>query len=273
MKKGMWKKVLAAALCVVMVMGLAACGSKDDGKGDTTAAAENGGKNGVLKVGMSGDYPPFEFYAEVDGKKTLVGSDVKLAEYIADALDMELELTDMSFDGLIGSLDEGKFDLVISGMSIKEGRKCEFSDPYYTAEQALLVKAENADKYASLDELNGLKVGGQMGALQQDLADKYAGSGAQIVNNVQDMVMMVSEGKLDGMFCEVCVAQSAVAKNSGLAVASLEVPTDEVSNIAVCIKEGNTEMLEKVNKIIAEVVEKNLYGDWMTEYLDMEEAK
>ena len=266
MKKGMMKKAAALLMCALMVMGLAACSSKDDAK-------ETGGeKKEVLTVGLSADYPPFEFYAEVDGQRTLVGSDVELAKYIAEKLDMELELVDMSFDGLIGSLAADKFDLVISGMSIRPDRDCLFSDPYYTADQALLVKAGNEDKYASLDDLKGEKIGGQMGALQADLANQYAGEdSAQIVNNVQDMVMMVVEGKLDGMFCEKCVAQSAIAKNSDLVIANVEVPT-ETNNIAVCMKTGDTEMAEKINPIIAEVVEKNLYGEWMAQYLDVEEA-
>lgn len=280
MKNRMWKKAAALVLGAAMVMGLTACGSSNIGGGTTAAgggsgaeASEAGGaKNGTLKVGLSADYPPFELYAEIDGKREMVGSDVKLAEYIADALDMELELTDMSFDGLIGSLDEGKFDLVISGMTIMEGRKCEFSDPYYIAEQALLVKKDDVDAYADLDSLMGQKIGGQMGALQADLAKEYAGDGAQIVGNVQDMVMMVAEDKLDGMICEKCVAQSAVAKNPDLAIASVQIPIEDKNEIAVCIKEGNTEMLEKVNKVIAEVTEKNLYGEWMMEYLDAEDV-
>ena len=274
MKKKMWKCVAAALMVVVLAFGLTACGSKkEETKAAETKAEETKAEatNGVLRVGMSGDYPPFEFYAETENGRELVGIDVELAKYIADKLGMELELTDMSFDGLIGSLDEGKFDLVISGMTIKADRKCLFSDPYYTADQALLVKAGNEDKYASLDDLKGQKIGGQMGAFQQELAEQYAGDTAQIVNNVQDMVMIVAEGKLDGMFCESGVALSAVSKNSGLAIANLEIPTEK-NELGVCIQEGNEEMLNKINPIVAEVVEKNLIGEWEAEFLDVEEA-
>ena len=178
----------------------------------------------------------------------------------------------MSFDGLIGSLDAGKFDLVISGMSIKEGRKCLFSKPYYTAEQSLLVKAGNEEKYASLDDLKGQKIGGQTGSFQEELANQYAGTDtAQIVPNVQDMVMMVAEGKLDGMFCEDGVALSVVARNDQLGIAKLDIPTEK-NDLGVCIQEGNTEMQEKVNAIIDEVVEKNLIGEWTAQFLDVEEA-
>jgi len=254
----MKKKLFAVVLCVMMILSAVACGAKEEEKN-------------VLRVGLSGDYPPFEFYAETENGRELVGIDVELAKYIADKLEMELELTDMSFDGLIGSLGEGKFDLVISGMTIKADRACLFSDPYYVANQALLVKAGNEDKYASLDDLMGQKIGGQMGALQQELAEQYAGDTAQIVTNVQDMVMMVAEDKLDGMFCEYGVALSAVSKNSDLAIANLEVPTEK-NELGICIQEGNEEMLEIINPIVAEVVEKNLVGEWEAKYLDVEEA-
>ncbi len=264
--KKMMKKALALLLGTMMVVGLAACGSSNDDK--TTEAA--GEQKEKLTVGISGDYAPYEFYAEVDGKRQLVGADVELAKYIADELGMELELVDMSFDGLLGSLGEGKFDLVISGMSIRGDRDCLFSDPYFSAEQALLVPAGQEDAYASLDDLMGKKIGGQMSALQQELAETYAGDGAQIVANVQDMIMMVSESKLDGMFCEKAVAQSAASKSDKVAVANLEVPAEE-NNLGVCMKTGDTEMAEKINPIIAEVLEKNLYGEWLAKYLDVEE--
>lgn len=288
MKKKMWKKVMAAALGMALAFAMAACGSKNtetatqpeaqaEAGGEETAApeaqeAEAPEDKAVLKVGMSGDYPPFEFYAETENGRELVGVDVELAKYIADSLGMELELTDMSFDGLIGSLDEGKFDLVISGMSIKEGRKCLFSNPYYTAEQSLLVLAGNEEKYASLDDLKGQKIGGQTGSFQEELAKQYAGEEtAQIVPNVQDMVMMVAEGKLDGLFCEDGVALSVVSRNDKLGIAKLEIPTEK-NDLGVCVQEGNTEMLEKINPIIDEVMEKNLIGEWAAQFLDVEEA-
>ena len=264
------KKLIALLLAVVMVLALAACGKKDN-------AAENKedpkkDDRPVLTVGTSGDYPPFEFYTVEDGETKLTGADMKLAEYIADKLGMKLELVDMSFDALLGSLDEGKIDLVISGMTIDPERKCLYSDEYYSVGQSLLVPAGHENDFASMDDLMGKKIGGQMGAVQEELANQYAGDGAQIVNNVQDMIMMVSEGKLDGMFCENVVAEAAAAKSDKVAIANLEIPAEEANLVGACAKVGNTELINKINPIIAEVTEKNLYGEWMTGFLDMKDA-
>lgn len=255
------KKMISLLLAAMMLLSLAACGKKET----------EGEKKAVLTVGTSADYPPFEFYTDGEGGRTMVGADVKLAEHIAEKLGMELEMVDMGFDGLLGSLDTGKVDLVIAGMSVDPERKCLYTEPYFSAEQSLLVPAGHENDFTSLDGLMGKKIGGQMGSLQEDLAKQYAGDGAQIVANVQDMIMMVSEGKLDGMFCEGVVADSAVAKSDKVAVANLEIPSEE-NLVAVCVKEGNTELVDKINPIIAEVVDQNLYGDWMSNYLDMKDA-
>ena len=97
MKKKMWKKVMAAALGMTLALGLMACGSKpaeepaqsgdpgqeaeapDTQEGETPEAEEPSGEKEILKVGMSGDYPPFEFYAETENGRELVGVDVELA--------------------------------------------------------------------------------------------------------------------------------------------------------------------------------------------------
>lgn len=254
------KKIIAAILAAAMVFSVAACGAP---KKEETAQKE------VLKVGLSADYPPFEYFAEGDDKNP-VGIDVDLANYIADALGMELQITNMSFDGLIGSLPEGKFDLVISAMTINPERECLFSDPYYFAEQALLVKKGNEDLFADTDAMKGAKIGGQMGAIQEELAKKYAGEDtAMIVNNVQDMVMMVNEGKLDGMIAEIGVALSAVAKNDNLAIASVQIPYED-NGLGVCAAKDNQEIIDKINPIIKEINDKKLMEEWAAKHFTTE---
>ena len=108
------KKIFALLLAVVMTLSLAACGEKEEvaaSKLDQIKAA------GKIVLGTSADYPPCEFHTEIDGKDTIVGYDISLAQYIADDLGVELEVVDMAFDGLCISLSKGDFDMVISGMS------------------------------------------------------------------------------------------------------------------------------------------------------------
>ena len=146
------KKLVLGILGLALFMTLTACGSSSNEN-----LQEKIEKKGKLVVAMSPDYAPFEFKALVDGKDTVVGADVQLAQAIADELGVKLEISSMSFDNVLSSLQTGKADMAISGLSPTEARKkvYDFSDPYYEDENAILVKASDVDKYTSIDSLSG----------------------------------------------------------------------------------------------------------------------
>ena len=105
------KKLFLGAMAFLVAVTLVACGSKKD-------ADESIKENKKLVVAVSPDYPPFEFKTLVDGKDQVVGSDIKLAQAIANELGVKLEVTTMSFDNVLSSLQSGKADLAISGISV-----------------------------------------------------------------------------------------------------------------------------------------------------------
>ena len=152
-----FKKFAALLLALMMILSLAACGSKSDdsaqGSSDGDASSDDTAKSkieqikeaGVLVMGTSADHPPNEFHTEVYGKDTIVGFDVAIAQYIADDLGVELKVVDMSFDNLCINLAKGDFDIVIAGMASTEERlkSVDFSDPYFKQQQAILIRAED----------------------------------------------------------------------------------------------------------------------------------
>ena len=99
-------------------------------------------KAGVLKVALSPDYPPFEFQIIKDGKNTVVGSDVDLANAIGKKLGVKVKIESMDFNNVLASLNTGKADIAISGISKEPSREksVNFSDVYYTASNYLVVK-------------------------------------------------------------------------------------------------------------------------------------
>lgn len=104
-----------------------------------------------LVLAVSPDYAPFEFKALVNGKDKVVGADIELAQAIADELHVKLEVSPMSFDNVLSSLQTGKADMAISGLSYtKERAKVyDFSKPYYTTENAVLVRKSDLGKYTN----------------------------------------------------------------------------------------------------------------------------
>lgn len=112
---------------------------------------------------MNPEFAPFEYKTLVNGKDTIVGSDVKLAQAIADELGVKLELSPMSFDNVLSSLQTGKADIAISGISVTEERKktFDFSDPYYKANNVLIIKNEQLNTFSSIKSLAGKTIAAQ----------------------------------------------------------------------------------------------------------------
>ena len=260
MKKVLIKKVVASALLGIMTMGLVGCGSSNN-----TSAAGN--KNDLLEtiqdkgkvvVGMSADYAPYEFhYIDENGKDVIGGFDVDIANEIASKLGVELVIQEMDFDALVAALPAGKIDLVISGMNPTEERAkvVDFSEVYYNSQHGILVRAEDVDKYKTFADLEGAKVGAQLGSTQEQIAkNEIPNADLQLLANVNNLILELKSGKVDAIVMEKPVAEMAVKSNPELAVGE---PTyeEESGGNAVGVAKGNEELLAKVNEVIKELNE------------------
>ncbi|WKL02385.1 transporter substrate-binding domain-containing protein [Paenibacillus amylolyticus] len=101
----------------------------------------NNSSSKKLVLGTSADFAPYEFHKVINGKDEIVGFDIEIAKEIAKDLGAELVIEDMGFDGLLPSLQSGRVDLVISGMTPTDERKksIDFSDTYYKSKQVIMV--------------------------------------------------------------------------------------------------------------------------------------
>ena len=88
------------------------------------------GAKPVLKVGTSADFPPFEFQDEKTG--AYLGFDIDLIQAVGAAADMEVQIVNTAWDGLIPGLLTGNYDCIVSAMTITDERlkAVAFSDPY-----------------------------------------------------------------------------------------------------------------------------------------------
>ncbi|MCB2819658.1 transporter substrate-binding domain-containing protein, partial [Listeria monocytogenes] len=84
----------------------------------------------------------YEFHQTIDGKDKVVGFDVSSAEKTDKDLDVKLDIKEMNFDSLLGSLKTGKIDMIISGRSPTPERQKEvdFSDPYMFVQQRVVIR-------------------------------------------------------------------------------------------------------------------------------------
>lgn len=232
--------VLAALAIAVLCCG---CGSK------SMTATE-----GKLIMATNAEFPPYE-YKEGDA---IVGIDAEVAKLIADKLDLELEIADVDFDSIIPGVQSGKYDMGMAGMTVTDERKekVNFSDSYATGVQVVIVKEDSDIK--SIDDLEGKKIGAQQGTTGYIYASdsvENGGYGEENVTGYQNGALAVEAlkgGKVDCVIIDNEPAKAYVAANEGLKILDTEYVTEDY---AICFAKENTELQEKVNTALKELIE------------------
>jgi arginine/lysine/histidine transporter system substrate-binding protein len=213
-------------------------------------------KAGKIVLGTSADYPPYEFHKSVNGKDEIVGFDIEIAKEIAKDLGVQLEIKDMKFDGLLAALQTDNVDMVIAGMTPDEERKksVDFSKIYYTAVQGIVVRAEDKDKYKTVDDLKTVKLGVQKGAIQEQIAkEQLPQAQTKAISKISDLMLELKTKRLDALIVEVPVANAYISKNPDLAIAPAKLNTEEAGS-AIALKKGNTKLAEQMNQTLDRLI-------------------
>ncbi|HFR3185419.1 TPA: transporter substrate-binding domain-containing protein [Streptococcus suis] len=245
------KKILALAATVLAGLTLAACSSTS-----SQSALDKIKEKGTLVVATSPDYAPFEFQALVDGKNEVVGADIMLAQKIADELGVKLEVSAMSFDNVLSSVQNGKADIAIAGLSYSEERAkvFDFSESYYQISDVLLIKKDSANSLTSIDAMSGKTLAVQKGSTQESYAQENISQANLIsLTLMGEAVNELKSGKVDAILMDSPVAAGYVSQNSDLAVASVEFPTIDENSKVIALPKGSAELKTTIDKVIAEV--------------------
>lgn len=224
-------------------------------------------KKGELIVGLSADYAPYEFHADVDGQDQIVGFDISIAQKIADELGVKLKIEELGFDALLGALKTGKIDLIISGMAPTPERLQEvnFSDPYMHVEQKVVVRKDDANKFTSVNDFKGLKIGVQKQTTQEELAKtELIGSKPTSLQKVPDIIMNLTNKKVEAAVLEGPVAEAYVERNSDLTFADIEFEQGS-KTAAVAIPKDAPVLKEKVNATIKIINDNDLLDGYKKE--------
>jgi polar amino acid transport system substrate-binding protein len=267
------KKIIALALSTLMLFGiLTGCSASQNGGGKNTFNLTTV-KEGYLTVATSPDYAPFEFYAlDKDGKPTLAGFDMDLAQYIADYLGLTLEIVPMDFDGTILELGNKKCDLGMAGYSADPERLIymDFTDVYYTSEQTLVTTSDKKDIITSTEIANNpdYKIGVQTGSIQAELAHEFTPN-ADIVelSKVTDIIMELSTGKLDAAFIETPVVQAYANTYKNLHIACV-IPQDDNGSV-IGVYKDNADLLKYVNEAINKAIADGTFAQYVAKAVDL----
>ncbi|MBQ5796544.1 MAG: transporter substrate-binding domain-containing protein [Firmicutes bacterium] len=275
MKSNMLKKLFAVMMIMVLVLGcFAGCGGGDaeaegDGQGEVTGdqSLQSVLDKGELHVAISPDYAPYEYLDLLTGE--VKGSDVMFANYIGEKLGVKVIFDQMSFESCLAAVGSNSTDLMIScmGWSAERAESMELSEQYNihkNIENTILVKAENA-ALATGEDFAGLKIAAQNGSTMYDrVVNELPGAEVQAVSSIADGIMMLQDGKVDGVAMALNVAEEFCGNYDGLCIAEFRFVAEKNGNVVGAPK-GDAEIIAKVNEIIAEATEANLFVQWFEE--------
>lgn len=252
---------------LLLTLAVVACGATIANAAESDPVLDRIKETGKLTIGLSADYPPYEFHATVDGKDKVVGADISMGQKIADDLGVDLAIEELGFDALLGALKTGKIDLIISGMSPTPERRQEvnFSDSYITINQKVVVRKADKDKYTSVTDFDGLKVAAQKQTTQEELA-KTELTGATVVSlqKVTDIVLNLQNKKVDGAVIEGPVAEAYVSQNPNLALTDITFENGQ-ADMAIAVSKDAPVLLERVNDTIKVIQDENLMETYKEE--------
>jgi polar amino acid transport system substrate-binding protein len=234
----------SACLFIAMVLATSVSGC---GETKTTDKLE---KSGKLVVGTSADYAPYEYRTMVNGKSTIIGIDISIAEEIAKDLGVRLQIEDMRYDKLLSALNSGSVDIVIAGMSPGQERKktADFSKVYYKPQNVVMVRSGDKGIIKGVSDLSGKKIGAQSGTVQEKIAKMQIKDAVLTTSGkISDLVSKLKNKKIDALVVELPVARGYTRTNTDLVLS--DVTVDEYTEgAAIAVKKNNQDFVNIINK-------------------------
>ena len=260
MKKISRRSFMAAAAVSVAALALTACGgsassaassvasSAASSEASSAAAAELATvEAGKLTMATNATFPPYEMTTDAG---TIEGIDVDTAKAIAEKLGLELQIDDMDFDAALLSVQQGKADIVMAGVTVTDERKAvmDFSDSYATGIQSIIVP-EGSD-IASPDDLAGKKIGTQRGTTGYIYcSDDFGEDSVVAYDNGLTAVQALNNGQVDAVVIDNAPAKEYVAANPGLKVLDTSYAEEDY---AIGMAKGSA-LEDAVNKALEEL--------------------
>lgn len=256
------KKIIAVVLCLVLALacvGMTSCGDAADKQ--SVDAIKEAGK---LTMYTNAEFPPFEY---MDGTE-VKGVDVDIAQAIADKLGVKLEIHNVKFDTIIGSIQSGKGSIGAAGITVTDERKesVDFSIEYTTSKQYIIVPADST--VAKIEDLAGMSIGVQLGTTGDFIiTDEINGTeegkgvlqdtGASVTtyNSAADAAIALNSGKIQAVVIDKLPAEIVAGNYENLKAIELVYAdgSNTEESYAICVAKGNESLLKVINEVIEEL--------------------
>ncbi|MFC7076442.1 basic amino acid ABC transporter substrate-binding protein [Haloarcula halophila] len=222
----------------------------------------SGGSEPTITAGTAPGFPPFEMKEGGD----LVGFDVDLLEAVVEETDYSFEgWEEFEFDSLIPALNNDNIDVIAAAMTITDDRdeNIDFSDPYYSADQSIIVRADGDFSPGSLDDLSDRPIGAQKGTTGEGVVNEEL-VGSRITegqyNAYDNYVLAVQDlenGNIDAVVLDQPVAETFAA-NRPVSVAFVY---ETGERYGFGIREGDSDRQSALNDGLSTVRENGTYEE------------
>ena len=279
----MFRRFAATAMMIVLCMAMIFAGGSSE---ETTA--ESSGRP-VLRVAMECGYAPYNWTQTTDANGAVPiadsndyanGYDVMMAKYIADALDMDLEIVKLDWDSLVPAVQSGIVDCVIAGQSITSARlqMVDFTDPYYYASIVCLVKEDSPYVNAQgIHDLRGATCTSQMNTVWYDVCLPQIPE-ANILpaqDSAPAMLVALNADRVDLICTDMPTATAATVAYPDMVLLdfsdsddNFQVSQEEI-NIGISLRKGNTELREAINSVLSTLTTED-YNEMMNEAISVQ---
>ena len=189
MKRNVFLSLLLAGL-----LALAGCGQNGGSQEESGDLLSRIKDRGELVVAMEGTWAPWTYHDESDA---LAGYDVEVSAAIAEKLGVSVRFEEGEFDGLLAGLEAGRYDIMVNGVEIDDGRreKYDFSVPYAYNRTAVIVRADD-DSIRSMEDLEGKNTANTLSSTYAILAESYGASVTPVDDFIQTIELLTS-GRID----------------------------------------------------------------------------
>lgn len=235
--------------------------------GATAAGAQ------VLKMGVEGAYPPFN---SIDSNGDVTGFDVDIGNELCERMNRDCEWVTQQWDGMIPALKTGKFDVMVSSMTITDERAEQvlFTDPYYFS-YAMMATFAGSDLSLDSDSLAGKTIGLQAGTNHERwLPEKY-GDGFEVraYPSTDDMFLDFENGRLDAIFADAAIVDPWITENGGdevyIQVGDKVNDPDLGTDIGIAVRKDDEALAEELNTAIAAIVDDGTFDTIANKYFDI----
>lgn len=209
---------------------------------------------GIIRVGMTGDYQPMSFYNYDD--QTYEGFDVGLVEELANSLGVKIEYVKTSWPTLMEDLLNNKFDIALSGITITKERKQKalMSIGYINNGKTVLCRKEDENKYINLESINknDVVVMENPGGLNEKFARENLPNAQLVIHNKNEEIpQLIIDKKADVMITEIVEAMYYVSKDNRLSAPLVNSPFTK-GEIGILMQKNYNSLLKYINKFLEE---------------------